>query len=156
MKLEKRYFSQKVRPKDIMEYFEINYSKAHETHFDKDEHRHLLDTLLLVFEGKKALDTPMRSLGLWDKEAMWESLAFNETMLFSALDYPASIRALSLYAVYKRIPLQSYRYEEIYNKIMTPIVKMYEAGNFIDAYELKNPKIMKSMGEKEYICPNME
>lgn len=156
MKLEKRYFSQKARPKDIMDYFEINYSKARETHLDEDEHQYLIDTLLLVFEGKKTIDTPERRLGLWDKETMWKSLAFNETMLFSVLDYPESIMALYLYAVYKRIPMQSYQEEWVYNEIMTPIVKMYEAGAFIDAYRIKNPKVMKRMGEKEYIFPNIE
>jgi hypothetical protein len=76
--------------------------------------------------------------------------------LFSVLDYPASIRALSRYAVYKRIPMQSYRYEEEYDKIMTPIMKMYEAGTFIDVYKVKNPKVMKRMGEKELYLPNIE
>lgn len=156
MKLEKRYFSQKARPKDIIEHFELNYFKARQTHLNEDEHQYLIDTLLLVFEGKKTLPSPMRELGLWDKETMWNSLAFNETMLFSVLNYPESIRALSLYAVYKRIPMQSYQYEEEYDKIMTPIVKMYEAGAFIDVYKIKNPKVMKGMGEKEYIFPNIE
>lgn len=156
MKIEKRYFSQKARPKDIMDYFEINYFKARETHLNEDEHQYLIDTLLLIHERRKTLPSPMRELGLWEKETMWNSLAFNETMLFSVLDYPASIRALSLYAVYKSIPMQSYQYEEVYDKIMTPIVRMYEAGAFIDVYEVKNPKVMKRMGEKEYISPNIE
>ena len=156
MKLEKRYFSQKARPKDIMDYFELNYRKARETHLnEEDEHQYLMDTLLLVFEGKKTLDTPERRLGLWDKETMWKSLAFNETMLFSVLDYPASIRALSLYAVYKRLPMELYQYEEVYGRIMTPVVKIYEDGAFIGVYKAKNPKVMKEMGEKEYIFPNI-
>lgn len=157
MKLEKRYFSQEARPKDIMECFKIKYLKSRELHHsDEDEHQYLMDTLLLVFEGQKTLDTPERRLGLWEKEAMWHSLAFNETMLFSVLDYPASIRALSLYAVYKRIPMQSYQYEEVYDTIMTPIVQMYEAGTFIDVYKVKNPKVMKETSEIEYFCPNIE
>jgi len=156
MKLEKRYFSQKARPKDIIGYLETNYFKARQTHLNEDEHQYLIDTLLLIHERRKTLPSPMRELGLWEKETMWNSLAFNETMLFSVLDYPASIRALSLYAVYKRIPMQSYQYEEEYDKTMTPIVKMYEAGVFTDVYEVKNPKVMKGMGEKEYIFPNIE
>lgn len=157
MKLEERYFSQKARPKDIMEYFTINYLKARELHhFDEDEHRYLIDTLLFIHEKMGTLPSFMRDLGLWEKEAMWHSLAFNETMLFSVLDYPASIRALSLYAVYKRIPMQSYQYEEVYDKTMTPIVQMYEAGTFIDVYKVKNPKVMKETSEIEYFCPNIE
>lgn len=156
MKLEKRYFGRKAHPKDIMDYFEINYFKARKSHLNEDEHQYLIDALLLVFEGWKTLDTSERRLGLWDKETMWKSLAFNETMLFSVLDYPASIRALSLYAVYKRIPMQSYQYEDAYNRIMTPIVKVYESGAFIDVYKVKNPRVMKEMGEKEYVFPNIE
>ena len=158
MKLEERYFSQKVRPKDIMEYFEINYLKSRELHsFDEDEHRYLIDTLLFIHEKRQTLRSFFeRELGLGEREAMWHSLAFNETMLFSVLDYPASIRALSLYAVYKRRPMQSYQYEEVYDKIMTRIVQMYEAGTFIDVYKVKNPKVMKETSEIEYFCPNIE
>ncbi len=156
MNLEKRYFSQKARPKDIMDYFELNYCKARETHLNEDEHQYLIDTLLLIHERRKTLPSAMRELGLWEKETMWNSLAFNETMMFSVLDYPASIRALSLYAVHKRIPMQSYQYEEKYDSIMSPIVKMYDAGAFIDVYKVKNPTVMKRIGEKEYISPNIE
>lgn len=131
MKLEDKYFSQKARPKDIMDYFEFNYLKSREIRSDEDEHQYLIDTLLLIHERRKTLPSAMRELALWEKETMWKSLAFNETILFSVLDYPASIRALSLYAVYKSIPMQSYQYDEKYDKIMTPIVKMYETGAFI-------------------------
>jgi hypothetical protein len=155
MKPEERYFSQKARPKDIIGYLETNYFKARQTHLNEDEHQYLIDTLLLIHERRKTL-FPMPELGLWEKEAMWNSLAFNETMLFSVLDYPASIRALSLYAVYKRMPMQSYQYEGKYNMVMTPIVKMYEAGAFIDVYKVKNPKAMKETSEREYFCPNIE
>jgi len=156
MNQEENYFSQQASPKDIMDYFEINYFKARATHLNEDEHQYLMDTLLLIQERRKIRPSFMRELGLWEKETMWNSLAFNETMLFSVLDYPESIMALYYYAVYKRLPMQSYQEERTYKEIMTPIVKMYEGGGFIDVYKLKNPKVMKRMGEKEYICPNIE
>jgi hypothetical protein len=156
MKLEEKYFSQEASPKDILDYFAINYFKARETHLDEGEHQYLMDTLLLIQEERKKLDSVIRKLGLWEKETMWKSLAFNETMLFSALDYPWSIRALSLYAAYKRFPIQSYLIEENYDMIMTPIVKMYEAGSVLDVYKGKNPKVMKGMSEIEYLFPNIE
>jgi hypothetical protein len=156
MNLEEKYFSQKASPKDIMDYFEINYFKARATHLNEDEHQYLMDTLLLIHERRKTRPSVMQELGLWEKETMWNSLAFNETMLFSVLDYPESIMALYYYAVYKRIPMQSYQEERTYKEIMTQITRMYEGGGFIDAYKLKNPKVMKRMGEKEYICPNIE
>jgi len=156
MKLEKRYFTTKVRPKDIVKYLEINYSKARDTKLNEDEHQYLINTLLLILEEQKKLDTAERRLGLWDKETMWNSLAFNETMLFSVRNYPESIRALSLYAVYKRIPMQSYQYEEEYDRIMTPVVKMYEDGAFIDVYRTKNPKVTKGVRENDLILPNVE
>ena len=156
MNQEENYFSQQASPKDIMDYFETNYFKARETHLNEDEHQYLMDTLLLIHERRKIRPSFMRELGLWEKETMWNSLAFNETMLFSVLDYPESIKALYYYAVYKRLPMQSYQEECTYKEIMIPIVKIYQGGGFIDAYKLKNPKVMKSMGEKEYICPNIE
>ena len=48
MNLEEKYFSQKASPKDIMDYFEINYFKARATHLNEDEHQYLMDTLLLI------------------------------------------------------------------------------------------------------------
>lgn len=151
----KRYFGKKTRPKDIINYFEINYSKARDTQLNEDEHQYLVNTLLLILEGKKNLMTAERELGLWDKGTMWNSLASNETMLFSVLNYPESIRALSLYAIYKRIPMQSHQYKEEYDRIITPVVKMYEDGAFIDVYRTKNPKVTKGLGEKEFVLPNM-
>lgn len=152
----KRYLSTKARPKDIINYFEINYGKARDTQLNEDEHQYLVNTLLLILEGKKNLMTAEREQGLWDKGTMWNSLTFNETMLFSVLDYPESIRALSLYAVYKRIPMQSHEYAEEYNRIITPVVKMHEDGAFTDVYKTKNPKVTKRMGERQFILPNIE
>jgi len=87
---------------------------------------------------------------------MWNSLAFNETMMFSVLNYQEAIRALSLYAVYKRIPMQSYQYIEEYDRIMTPVVKMYDDGVFINVYKTKNPKVTRMMDQNEFVLPNTQ
>lgn len=156
MKLIKKYFNIKPNPKDILKYFEMNYHEARDTQSNADEHQYLANTLLLILEEKKNLDTAERELGLWDKETMWNSLALNETMLFSVLNYPESIRALSLYAVYKRVPTQSYKYGKEYDKIMAPVIEMYENATFIDVYKNMNPIVTKGKSKKEFILPNIE
>jgi hypothetical protein len=120
---------------------------------NQDEHQYLIDTLLLAIEGTKPLDAAERRLGLWDKETMWKSLAFNETLLFSVLDYPISIKAMSLYAVYKIIPMQSYKYEEEFRTIMKATAKTCEDKTFLDIYKTKNSRVFQETNEKEYYLP---
>jgi len=60
----KRYYSRKVRPKDIIKCFEINYSKARYAELNEDEHQYLENTLLLIVEGKRNIITAEQELGL--------------------------------------------------------------------------------------------
>jgi len=150
----KNYYSKKVKPIDIINYFKMNYSKAREEKLNKDEHQYLVDTFLIILEAKKKLDSDEQDLGLWDKDNMWNLLALNETIMFSVLVCHEAIRALSLYAVYKRIPMQSYQYVDEYDRIMAPVMQMCEDGEFISFYKAKNPKVAKMMNPSKFIFPD--
>jgi len=149
-----RYYSRKANPIDIINFFKMNHSKTREKKLKKDEHQYLVDIFLIILEAKKKLDSNERDLGLWDKDNMWNLLALNETVMFSVLDSPAAIRALSLYAIYKRIPTQSYQYIDEYEKIMKPIIKMCKDGKFANFYKESNPKVSKIIDPDKFVFPD--
>ena len=156
MSLKQKYYRAKVHPKDVIKYIKIKYSEARETEPDADEHQHLSNTLLLILEGKRNVMSAERELGLWDKTTMWKSLALNETMLFSVLTYPESIRLLCLYAVYKKIPMKSFQYKEEFDRVMISVLGMYDKGTFAEVYKTRNTKTLRKMNEIELVLPNVQ
>lgn len=155
MSLKRRYYRVKVNAEDIIQYLNIKYSEARKSEPNGDEHKHLANTLLLVVEGKRNVMSAERELGLWDKRTMWNSLALNETMLFSVLAYPESIRMLCLYAVYKKIPMESFQYKEEFDRTMTPILGMYDKRTFEKVYNTRNAKTLR-INETELVLPNIK
>jgi hypothetical protein len=156
MNLKQKYYSAKVRADDVIQYIKIKYSKAREAEPDGDEHQHLAKTLLLVVEGKRNVMSAERELGIWDKRTMWDSLALNETMLFSVLTYPESIRMLCLYGVYKKIPMESFRYKQEFDRAMAPILGIYDNGTFEQIYKTRNPNTIGKVNETELALPNVQ
>ncbi len=139
-KLAKKYFRTKVNPKDISKYVEQNFAIAKDVLVGKNTHEHLARTLILSLEDKFKIDSTAQELGLSEKMTMWNALALNETLLFAVLDYPECIKALSLYAIYKKVPMRSYPFEEMFKSLMQPVIAAYETGEFKRIYETKNPR----------------
>lgn len=156
MNLKRKYYGAKVSANNVIKYLKIKYSEARETEPDGDEHQHLSNTLLLVVEGKRNIMSAERELGLWDKTTMWNSLALNETMLFSVLAYPESIRLLCLYAVYKKIPMKSFQYKEEFDRVMVSVLGMYNKGTFAEVFKTRNAKTLRRMNEIELVLPNVQ
>ena len=134
-------FSNKALAEDIIKANEKTYWKARSERPGEDEHFYLDTTLLRRFEATKQLGQDFLSGAKQkyghspeDEKEMLNMITAAETRLFSVLDPPDSIRALALYIVYKEVPLEAHRYEEEYNKIMGPILKMEEEGTFMDVY----------------------
>jgi len=140
----KSLFSNKALAEDIIKANEKTYWKVREERPGEDEHFYLATTLLRRFEARKKLG---QDLGLLNDKENLNLVTNSETMSFSVLDPPKSIRALALYIVYKEIPSEAYRYEEEFNKIMEPIIRMREDGTFMGLYRKKNPNIAKPMDE---------
>jgi hypothetical protein len=156
MNLKRKYYSAKVHADDVIQYIKIKYIEARETEPDGDEHQHLAKTLLLVVDGKRNVLSAERELGLWDKRTMWDSLALNETMLFSVLTYPESIRMLCLYGVYKKIPMESFRYKQEFDRTMAPILGIYNNGTFEQIYKTRNSNVLGKMNETALVFPNVQ
>jgi hypothetical protein len=140
----KSLFSNKALAEDIIKANEKTYWKVREERPGEDEHFYLATTLLRRFEARKKLG---QDLGLLNDKENLNLVTNSETMSFSVLDPPKSIRALALYIVYKEVPSEAYRYEEECNRIMEPVMKMEENGTFMDLYRKKNPNMAKQMDE---------
>ena len=150
----KSLFSNKALAEEIIKANEKTYWKVRDERPSEEEHFYLASTLLRRFEARKQLGQNILAnmkqkygFSSEDEKEMLSMIAFTETRLFSVLDPPDSIRALALYIVYKEIPSEAQHYEEEYNKIMEPIMKMEEDGTFMDIYRKKNPNIVKQMDE---------
>jgi hypothetical protein len=150
----KSLFSNKALAEDILKANEKTYWKGRSERPGEDEHFYLSTTLLRRLEARKQLGQDFLSsakqrfgLSPKDEKEMLNIIIAAETRLFSVLDPPDSIRALALYIVYKEVPSEAHRYEEEYNRIMGPIVKMEEDGTFMDLYRKKNPNMAKQMDE---------
>jgi hypothetical protein len=140
----KSLFSNKALAEDIIKANEKTYWKVREERPGEDEHFYLGTTLLRRFEARKKLG---QDLGLLNDKENLNFVTYNETMSFSVLDPPKSIRALALYIVYKEVPSEAHRYEEEVNKIMEPIMRMRDDGTFMGLYRKKNPNSAKQMDE---------
>jgi hypothetical protein len=150
----KSLFSNKALAEDIIKANEKTYWKVRSERPGEDEHFYLGTTLLRRFEARKQLGqnflssmTQKHGLSPKDEKEMLNMITAAETRLFSVLDPPDSIRALALYIVHKELPSEAHLYEEEYNKIMEPVIKMEEDGTFMDLYRKKNPNMAKQMDE---------
>jgi len=157
MDFSKVSFGNKSLAQDIIKANEKTYRRVRKERPGEDEHFYLATTLLRRFLTKlevtgKTLPS-LEKLNLEQEEKQQaekhqlNNIAWNETRLFSVLDPPDSIRALALYVVYKEVPSEAHRYEEEYNRIMEPVMKMEKDGTFMDLYRKKNPNIAKLMNE---------
>ena len=150
----KSLFSNKALAEDIIKANEKTYWIVRSERPGEDEHFYLDTTLLRRFAARKQLGQDFISsvkqeygLSPKDEKEMLNMIAAAETRLFSVLDPPDSIRALALYIVYKEVPSEAHRYEEEYNRIMEPIMRMEEDGTSMDLYRKKNPNMAKQMDE---------
>jgi hypothetical protein len=99
---------------------------------DKDEHWLLANTWMARY-------------GNWEvskqKGPEWiRYVAYKDTFQFSLLDFPKSIRAFSLFMVYKELgEAEAVSVMEEANQLMTEILKIQMQPNLIDEYKVRNP-----------------
>jgi len=146
----KSLFSHKALAEDIIKANEKTYWRVRSERPGEDEHFYLDTTLLRRFEARKQLGQDFLSsakqkhgLSPKNEKETLNMITAAETRLFSVLDPPDSIRASVLYVVYEEVPSEAHRYEEEYNRIMGPVIKMEEDGTFMDLYRKKNPNMAK-------------
>ncbi len=120
------------------------YDKVKMDRPDEDEHFYLATTWLRrFFRDKRAYLLGDR---LSDEEL--DRLSWTETMQFSILDPPDSIRALGLHMIYKECPREYLKYVREYNKLMEPVTEARENETFMDIYRQKNPRIVMRSEEQ--------
>ena len=155
MDLKSKYHTGSPSDSDVIEYINANYQRVHSRPTNSDEHRCLVDTLLETIRDSSGFGFAETELGLWDKPAMWESLAFSEALLFSILPHPQSIRALCLFGVHKKVPLESHRHDREFRELMAPVLSMYEMNTFLHYYEAQNPESFKVLSKDRIVLPGV-
>jgi hypothetical protein len=134
-------FHQAAVAKKLLSLTSEIYEKVRSERPDEDEHFYLATTWLRrFFSGKKAYQYGER---LSDEEL--GNLSWTETIDFSILTPPNSLRAMSLYMVYKECPKEYLKHVKEYNTLMTLVTEVKKNGTFMDFYKQMNPRIvMKS------------
>ncbi|MEE9584673.1 MAG: hypothetical protein V3W51_04250 [Candidatus Brocadiales bacterium] len=120
------------------------YDKVKMDRPDEDEHFYLATAWLRRFFRDK------RPYLLGDRlsDEELDRLSWTETMQFSILDPPDSMRALGLYMIYKECPREYLKYVREYNKLMEPVTEARENETFMDIYRQKNPRIVMRSEEQ--------
>lgn len=120
-------------PEDLILLLESIYSRLREQNPDRDEHWLLANTWLARYGASKQAKK---------EGAAWAKfVAYKDTLQFSILETPKSIKALALFLVYKELgenAAASYatEYAQLYEKID----KYISNHAFIDEYKKKNPQ----------------
>jgi hypothetical protein len=143
---------------DIIAANHMTYTKLRDERPGQDEHFYLANTLLrrfmvrLELTGGSLPGMEHGSMAQEDRRRAEENqlnlIAWSETMRFSVLDPPNSIRALALYVVYKELPSQAHRYEEEFGRLTGPVYAMDDEA-FLELYGRKNPRTAERMGEDD-------
>lgn len=139
MRLGSKYnpFQQQVITKKILSVCKQIYERVKQERPDEDEHFYLATTWLRRFfsDGRAYMQGEKLS-----QEELGK-MSWTETIEFSILDPPHSIRALSLYMIHKECPREYLKYIKEYNQLMAPVTEANKNGTFMEVYKQKNPRI---------------
>lgn len=134
-------FNQAAVAKRILSITSEIYEKVRSERPDKDEHFYLATTWLRRFFSCKQAYQHGKKLS--DEEL--GNLSWTETINFSILTPPNSVRAMGLYMVYKECPKEYLKHVKEYNTLMALVTEVKKNGTFMDFYKQMNPRIvMKS------------
>jgi len=121
------------RPKDLIPLLESIYSRLREQNPDRDEHWLLANTWLARYGSSEQAK---------EEGAAWTKfVAYKDTLQFSILETPKSIKALALFLVYKEWGEKAAaRYADEYAQLYEKIYTCMSNHTFIDEYKKKNPQ----------------
>jgi len=141
-------FDKKAPAENLIKSLERIYFDLREKHSNQDEHWLLANTWL------KRYASPEQAKQISPEQMKF--ISYNETLLFSILEQPKSIRMLALYLIYEELgeSLAIY-YASEYNQIMEPVMKIIENHVFLDKYKERNPRTWKEMQEEDDPSLNM-
>jgi len=122
-----------LNPDTLIAILETTYSVLRESNPDRDEHWLLANTWLTRYAS---LEQATSRGNEWTK-----FVAYNETLQFSILETPRSIRGLALLLVYKELgEEQVISYATEFAQLMEVIMKSREDYTLLDEYKKRNPR----------------
>lgn len=126
----------KAPAEDIIKSLEQTYFDLRKENPDQDEHWLLANTWLIRYGSTKQAKQKGED---WTK-----FVAYKDTLQFSILEPPKSVRALALFLVYKEIgdETASY-YGSEFSEVMELIIESQESNVFLDKYKERNPRTWK-------------
>jgi hypothetical protein len=118
---------------NIINSLEQIYFDLKERNPDRDEHWFLANTWLTRYGSSKQSK---------QKGAEWAKfVAYKDTLQFSILEPPQSIRGLALFLIYMELgEEQALYYADEFSQIMKPIMEISGTKLFFDKYKQKNPR----------------
>lgn len=123
----------KLHPEDLIQLLENTYARLREQNPDRDEHWLLANIWLARYGSSKQAKK---------EGAYWARFtAYKDTLEFSILRTPKSIKALALFLVYKELgedaaAQYAMEYDQLYEKIYT----CKNNHTFVDEYKKRNPQ----------------
>jgi hypothetical protein len=124
--------AEKLTVEKLIQAVERAYSDLRQKNPDRDEHWLLANTWLSRYGSSQEAR---------EKGAEWARFnAYKDTVEFSLLNSPESVRVLALYLAFKELgeePLKNYERE--FFRLMEPVVKSKENRTFLEDYRQKNP-----------------
>lgn len=123
----------KFHPEELIQLLENNYSQLRHQNPDRDEHWLLANTWIARYGSSKQA----KKEGL----AWTNFVAYKDTLQFSILETPKSIRALALFLVYRElgenaVAPYAMEYAQLYDKIETCRSK----HTYLEEYKKRNPR----------------
>jgi hypothetical protein len=121
------------RPKKLILLLESTYSRLREQNPDRDEHWLLANTWLARYGSSEQAK---------EKGAAWARyVAYKDTLQFSILETPKSIKALALFLVYKELGEKAAaHYADEYAQLYEKVYTCMSNNKFIDEYKKRNPQ----------------
>ena len=122
-----------LQPETLIATLETTYSQLRESNPDRDEHWLLANTWLTRYASSE--QTKRKGIA-WTK-----FVAYKDTLQFSVLETPKSIRGLALFLVYKELgEEQAISYGIEFSQLMEAVMKSRENHTFLDEYKKRNPR----------------
>mgnify|MGYP001030709307 FL=1 len=139
--LEEEHGSKVAPALDLIKNVEKHYADLYRQNPHQDGHWLLANTWLKRY-GNSAQAV--------ERGAEWtEFIALKDTMQFSVLEFPASVRALALFLVYKELaPKYSLYYWSDFHLLMEEVFRLKENRQFYQMYKFRNPQTFARYQQK--------
>jgi len=124
---------EKAPAENLIKSLEQIYFDLKEKNPDRDEHWFLANTWLKRYGLSKQAKR---------KGAAWTKfVAYKDTLQFSILESPKSIRGLALFLVYMELgERQALYYADEFSQLMEPVMESSGTRVFLDKYKQRNPR----------------